>query len=70
GTTISYKEESQRLGNEKAIRAVAQANGANPIPIIIPCHRVINSDGTLGGYSSGVDKKQFLLKLENSGGAV
>ena len=64
GETISYKEESQRLGDEKAVRAVAQANGANPIPIIIPCHRVINADGSLGGYSSGVDKKQFLLNLE------
>lgn len=64
GTTICYKEEAQRAGNEKAIRAVAQANGANPIPIIIPCHRVINANGTLGGYSSGIDKKQFLLDLE------
>lgn len=66
GETISYKEEAQRMGNEKALRAVAQANGANPIPIIVPCHRVIASDGTLGGYSSGVDKKQFLLKMEKS----
>lgn len=64
GETISYKEEAQRLGNEKALRAVAQANGANPIPIIIPCHRVISADGSLGGYSSGVDKKQILLTLE------
>ena len=64
GETISYKEESQRMGNEKAIRAVAQANGANPIPIVIPCHRVINADGSLGGFSSGTDKKQALLKLE------
>lgn len=64
GTTICYKEEAQRADNEKAIRAVAQANGANPIPIIIPCHRVINANGTLGGYSSGIDKKQFLLDLE------
>lgn len=64
GTTICYKEEAQRAGNEKAIRAVAQANGANPIPIIIPCHRVINANGTLGGYSSGIDKKQFLLDFE------
>lgn len=66
GETISYKEEAQRMGNEKALRAVAQANGANPIPIIVPCHRVIASDGTLGGYSSGVDKKQFLLEMEKS----
>ncbi|MBR5639106.1 MAG: methylated-DNA--[Muribaculaceae bacterium] len=66
GTTISYKEEAIRMGNDKALRAVAQANGANPIPIIIPCHRVINSDGTPGGYSSGLDKKLFLLKLEKT----
>ena len=64
GSTISYKEEALKVGNAKAVRAVAQANGANPVPIIIPCHRVINSDGTTGGYSSGVDKKLFLLKLE------
>ena len=60
GETISYKEESQRVGNEKAIRAVAQAS------IVIPCHRVINANGNLGGYSSGVDKKQFLLNLERT----
>ena len=64
GETISYKEEAKRAGNVKAIRAVAQANGANPIPIIIPCHRVINNNGDLGGYSSGIDKKKFLLNLE------
>ena len=64
GSTISYKEEALKVGNAKAVRAVAQANGANPVPIIIPCHRVINSDGTTGGYSSGVDKKLFLIKLE------
>ncbi len=64
GSTISYKEEALKVGNAKAVRAVAQANGANPVPIIIPCHRVINSDGSLGGYSSGVEKKHFLLKLE------
>ncbi|MBO4721431.1 MAG: methylated-DNA--[protein]-cysteine S-methyltransferase [Muribaculaceae bacterium] len=66
GTTVSYKEEAIKMGDEKATRAVAQANGANPIPIIIPCHRVINSDGTIGGYSGGVDKKLFLLNLERT----
>lgn len=66
GVTTSYKEEAIKAGNEKALRAVAQANGANPIPIIIPCHRVINSDGTPGGYSCGVDKKLFLLNLEKT----
>ena len=64
GSTISYKEEAIKVGNAKALRAVAQANGANPIPILIPCHRVINADGTPGGFSCGIDKKLFLLKLE------
>ncbi len=66
GTTISYHEEAVRVGNPKASRAVAQANGVNPMPIIIPCHRVIKSNGSLGGYSSGVERKQFLLTLENN----
>ena len=65
GATISYKDEAKRVGNVKAVRAVAQANGANPIPIIIPCHRVINADGTIGGYSSGIEKKRYLLDLEH-----
>lgn len=64
GTTISYAEEAIWFGNPKAIRAVASANGRNPIAILIPCHRVIASDGGLGGYSGGVEKKEFLLALE------
>jgi O-6-methylguanine DNA methyltransferase len=64
GERISYLEQSRRVGDEKAIRAVAQANGQNPIAIIIPCHRVINSDGKLGGYGGGLLRKQFLLDLE------
>jgi O-6-methylguanine DNA methyltransferase len=64
GERISYFEQSRRLGDEKAIRAVAQANGQNPIAIIIPCHRVINADGKLGGYGGGLLRKQFLLDLE------
>ena len=64
GKTISYKEEARRLKNEKACRAVANANGKNKIAILIPCHRVIASDGSLGGYSGGLDKKEFLLALE------
>lgn len=66
GKTVSYKTISERLGDEKLIRAVGKANGANPIPIIIPCHRVINSDGSLGGYSVGLNIKEKLLKLEGS----
>lgn len=64
GETISYAEEAKLFGNAKAIRAVASANGRNPISILIPCHRVIATGGGLGGYSGGVWKKEFLLALE------
>lgn len=64
GKTISYEQLALRMGDIKKIRAVAQANGHNPIPILIPCHRVISKDGTLGGYSSGLTKKEWLLKHE------
>lgn len=64
GQTISYKEEANLLNNPKAYRAVANANGKNPISIIIPCHRVIASDGKLGGYTGGLWRKESLLKLE------
>ena len=66
GKTISYREQATRLGNSKASRAVAQANHNNPVAIVIPCHRVINANGSLGGYASGADKKQFLLDLEKN----
>ncbi|MDP2850245.1 MAG: methylated-DNA--[protein]-cysteine S-methyltransferase [Sulfuricurvum sp.] len=64
GERISYANEAQRFGHPKAIRAVANANGRNPIAILIPCHRVIASGGGLGGYSGGIEKKKFLLELE------
>ena len=64
GETISYQELAARAGNPQACRAVGQANGANPIPLIIPCHRVIAADGSLGGYSSGLDRKRWLLEHE------
>ncbi len=64
GETISYGEQAARLGNPKGSRAVAQANHNNPISIVIPCHRVINADGSLGGYASGPDIKRQLLSLE------
>ncbi|MCH7973572.1 MAG: methylated-DNA--[protein]-cysteine S-methyltransferase [Bacteroidetes bacterium] len=66
GTTISYKELAVRLGDEKVIRAAASANGANPLPIVIPCHRVIGSDGSLVGYGGGLKIKEKLLDLEGS----
>jgi methylated-DNA-[protein]-cysteine S-methyltransferase len=66
GQTISYGELARRVGSPKASRAVGQANGLNPIPLIIPCHRVIAADGSLGGYSSGLDRKRWLLKHEGA----
>ena len=66
GTTISYKQLAKRLGTSKGFQAVGRANAANPVPIIIPCHRVLGTDGSLVGYSSGLKTKEFLLKLEGS----
>jgi len=65
GKTLSYLELSKQLGDVKAIRAVANANGKNPIWIIIPCHRVIGSDGSLTGYAGGIWRKKWLLAHEN-----
>jgi methylated-DNA-[protein]-cysteine S-methyltransferase len=64
GVTISYQELAARVGNPKATQAVGRANGANPIPLIVPCHRVIARDGSLGGYSSGLERKRWLLRHE------
>lgn len=64
GKTISYASLANLIGNPKAYRAAANANGKNPLSIIIPCHRVIAHDGSLGGYTGGVDKKRYLLELE------
>ena len=66
GQTISYGELARRVGNPKASRAMGQANAVNPIPLIIPCHRVIAADGSLGGYSSGPDRKRWLLRHEGA----
>ena len=66
GVTRSYKEQSIVVGDLKAIRAVATANGANKISIVIPCHRVIGSDGNLTGYGGELWRKKFLLKLESN----
>ncbi|MFC4722951.1 methylated-DNA--[protein]-cysteine S-methyltransferase [Geojedonia litorea] len=65
GKTITYLELSKQLGDVKAIRAVANANGKNPIWIIIPCHRIIGSDGSLTGYAGGLYRKQWLLEHES-----
>lgn len=64
GETRSYKDVAVAVGNPKAVRAVGGANGSNPIPIVIPCHRVIGSDGGLTGFGGGIDTKRFLLDLE------
>lgn len=64
GKTVSYLDIAKGLGNEKAVRAVGAANGQNPISIIIPCHRVIGSDGSLTGYGGGLWRKEWLLKHE------
>ena len=66
GETRTYKQIAQKIGNEKASRAVGMANNKNPIPIIIPCHRVIGANNKLVGYALGLDKKEFLLDLEKS----
>jgi methylated-DNA-[protein]-cysteine S-methyltransferase len=64
GETITYAELARRIGRPSAIRAVGAANGANPIPVIVPCHRVIGSNGTLTGYGGGIERKQWLLAHE------
>eukprot|EP00761_Pharyngomonas_kirbyi_P005493 gb/GECH01005498.1/.p1 GENE.gb/GECH01005498.1/~~gb/GECH01005498.1/.p1 ORF type:complete len:174 (+),score=21.73 gb/GECH01005498.1/:1-522(+) len=64
GETRSYKDIAVALGNRKAVRAIGGANNCNPISIVIPCHRVIGSNGALVGYGAGLEIKQFLLKLE------
>jgi len=64
GSTISYAELARRIGEPGAVRAVGAANGANPIAVVVPCHRVIGSDGTLTGYGGGLDRKRWLLTHE------
>lgn len=67
GETFSYKKVAQKIGNEKACRAVGMANNKNPIAIIVPCHRVIGENGKLVGYAGGLDIKEKLLELEKRG---
>ena len=64
GTTVSYGELARRIGKPRAVRAVGLANGQNPISIVVPCHRVIGSDGSLTGYGGGLERKHWLLKHE------
>lgn len=65
GETRSYADQAVKAGKPAAYRAVANANGVNPIAIVVPCHRVIAHDGTLGGYGGGLDRKKYLLKVES-----
>lgn len=67
GELVSYKTIAEAIGNPKAVRAVGGANGKNPIPIIVPCHRVIGSDGSLTGFGGGLNIKKRLIDLERSG---
>ncbi|WKD48447.1 methylated-DNA--[protein]-cysteine S-methyltransferase [Microbulbifer spongiae] len=66
GETRSYTQQAQQLGQPRAIRAVARANGANPVAVVIPCHRVIGANGTLTGYAGGLPLKAHLLTLEGA----
>ena len=68
GATISYAELARRVSNAAAVRAVGAANGRNPIPIIVPCHRVIGSSGSLTGFGGGLHRKQWLLRHEGAQG--
>ena len=65
GGTLSYRDVATAAGNERAVRAAGTALGANPIPIVVPCHRVLRTGGALGGYGGGLDAKRFLLALES-----
>jgi methylated-DNA-[protein]-cysteine S-methyltransferase len=69
GKTISYSQQAKNMKKPKAFRAVGSANGMNPVPIIVPCHRVVASDGSLGGYSLGLKMKKQLLAIEGVGDA-
>jgi methylated-DNA-[protein]-cysteine S-methyltransferase len=64
GTTLSYRELAARIGRPNAVRAVGHANGANPVGVVVPCHRLIGSDGSLTGYGGGLERKRWLLQHE------
>jgi methylated-DNA-[protein]-cysteine S-methyltransferase len=64
GTTISYGEQARRLGRPRAVRAVGAANGRNPLPIVLPCHRLVGADGSLVGFGGGLARKRLLLEHE------
>ncbi|MBN1411181.1 MAG: methylated-DNA--[protein]-cysteine S-methyltransferase [Spirochaetales bacterium] len=67
GITASYADIAVKIGQPRAVRAVGNAAGRNPVPVIIPCHRIIRSDGSPGGYAGGIEAKKYLLNLEGAG---
>ncbi|MDR1983890.1 MAG: methylated-DNA--[protein]-cysteine S-methyltransferase [Prevotellaceae bacterium] len=66
GELCSYKQIAEKIGNPKAVRAVGMANNKNPLPVVVPCHRVIGSNGKLTGYAYGLDMKEYLINLEKN----
>ena len=66
GSTISYRQLARRLGTSRGFQAIGRANASNPVPIVVPCHRVVGANGALVGYSSGIKTKEFLLRLEGA----
>jgi len=66
GEVSTYRQVATKAGNERAVRAAGNALGANPIPIVVPCHRILRTGGSLGGYGGGVPRKEFLLRLEGA----
>ena len=70
GELRSYRDIARTIGNPAAVRAVGAANGRNPLPIVVPCHRVIGSNGTLTGFAGGLEVKRFLLELEGAAGSI
>ena len=66
GEVSSYREVAAEAGSPRAARAAGNALASNPIPIVVPCHRILHADGGLGGYSGGLDRKRFLLRLEGT----
>jgi methylated-DNA-[protein]-cysteine S-methyltransferase len=70
GSTASYADIAREIGAPRAVRAVGRANGANPIGVIVPCHRVVRSDGSIGGYAGGVERKRWLLDHEHRSGEM
>ena len=66
GSLLTYGQVATKAGSPRAYRAAGNALGSNPIPIVVPCHRVVHADGGLGGYTGGIERKQFLLRLEGA----